>query len=183
MKEANGGWSAESTAQLEKLSKAELIQLVRLYSKLFLAVDAFWYLAVKEIVDEDTATACDLWVWERYSPYEFKRLMSLMNIKGNDLEAFAAASSFSPWFSNLNYRFTREEDNKLTFTVLECPTLQALRREGAGRENTICQQVEPRLFQIIIQSFNPKGKVIPIELPPEASKDSICCRWQFSIEE
>ncbi|GAG27580.1 unnamed protein product, partial [marine sediment metagenome] len=52
MKEANGGWPAESTTQLEKLSKAELIELVRLYSKLFLAVDAFWYLAVKEIVDE-----------------------------------------------------------------------------------------------------------------------------------
>jgi len=181
--EANGGRQAESTAQLERLSKAELIELVRLYSKLFLAIDGFWYLAVKEMVDDNMAIACDLWVWERYSTYELKRLMPFRNIKGNDLEAFATALGFSPWFSNLNYRFIREGENRLTLTVLECPTLQALKREGTGRENTFCREVEPQLFQMIIQSFNPKGKVIPIELPPEASGDSICCRWQFSIEE
>lgn len=183
MKEANSGQSEESTAHLEKLSKAELIELVRLYTKLFLAVDGFWYLAVKEMVDEDTATACDIWVWEKYTPYELKRLMQLRNIKGNDLEAFATALGFSPWFANLDYRLTREGENRLIFTVLECPTLQALKREGAGRENIICRQVDPQLFQIMIQSFNPKGKVIPIELPPETRGDGICCRWQFSLDE
>ena len=183
MKETNSNRRAESTAQLEALSREELIELVRLYSELFAAVDGFWYLAVKEIVDEDTAIACDLWVWDKYSRYELKRLMPLRNIEGNDLEAFATALGFSPWLLNLNYRFTREGQNKLTFTVLECPTLQALKREGTGRENTFCQQVEPQLFQIIIQSFNPKGKAIPIKLPPETNGDSISCRWQFVIEE
>jgi len=183
LKQANGDWPAEYTAQLEGLSKAELIELVRLYSKLFLAVDGFWYLAVKEMVDEDTATACDFWVWERYSPYEFKRLMPFRYITGNDLEAFATALGFSPWLSNLNYRLTHEGENKLTLTVLECPTLQALKREGMGRENSFCRQVEPQLFQTIIQSFNPKGIATPIELPPETRGSSICCRWQFSIEE
>jgi hypothetical protein len=183
VKEINSRYPAEAGAQLEDLSKAELIELVRLYSKLFLAVDGFWYLAVKEIVDEDAATASDLWVWEKYSPYELKRLMTLRNIEGNDLEAFATAIRFSPWFSNLTYRLTREGANGLTLTVLECPTLQALKREGAGRENTICRQVDPQLFQIMIQSFNPKGKCIPIELPLDTSGDGICCRWQFSVEE
>lgn len=182
MKESNSDRPAESTAQLDGLSKAELIELIQLYSKLFLAIDGFWYLAVKEIVDEDTATACDLWVWEKYSPYEFKRLMPLRNIKGNDLEAFATALGFSPWFLNLKYRFTLEGENKLTLTVLECPILQALKREGTGRENTFCREVESQLFQIIIQTFSPKGKAIPIELPPMTSEASICCRWQFTIE-
>jgi len=183
MKETNGDRQAESTARFEVLSREELIELVRLYSELFMAVDGFWYLAVKDIVDEDTAIACDLWVWDKYSRYELKRLRPLRNIKGDDLEAFATALSFSPWLLNLNYRFTREGQNKLIFTVLECPTLQALKREGAGRENTFCRQVEPQLFQIIIKSFNPKGKAIPIKLPPETSGDSISCRWQFVIEE
>ena len=183
MKEENGGQLVESTAQLERLSKEELLELVRLYSKLFLAVDAFWYLAVREKVDEDTATACDIWVWEKYTPYELKRLMSLRNIKGSDLESFATVLGFSPWFANLEYSLTRESENRLTFTVLECPTLEALKREGSGRENVICRQVDPKLFQIMIQCFNPRGKVIPIELPPETNGKSICCRWQFSLEE
>ena len=183
MKEPNGGRQVGSAAELEGLSKAELIELLRLYSKLLLAIDGFWYLAVKEMVNESTAAACDLWVWEKYSPYEFKRLMPLRNIKGSDLEAFATALGFSPWFSNLSCRFTREGENKLTLTVLECPTLQALEREGEGRENTFCREVEPELFQIIIQSFNSKGKATPVELPPETIGTGICCRWQFSIED
>jgi len=181
--EENGGRLVEFAAKLEELSKSELVELARLYTKLFVAVDGFWYLAVNEIVDEGTATACDFWVWEKYTLYELKRLMQLRNINGNDLEAFAAVLGFSPWFANLKYRLTREGENRLNFTVLECPTLQALRREGAGRESTICHKVDPHLYQIIIQSFNPKGRVIPIKLPPETSEDGICCRWQFSIEE
>ena len=183
MKEADSCKPAESTAQLEGFSKAELVELVRLYSRLFLAVDGFWYLAVKEVVDEDTATECDLWVWDRYTPYEIKRLMQLRKIKGSDLAAFATCFGLSPWFSNLTYRFTQEGENKLTLTVLECPTLQALEREGTGRENTICRKVDPELLQMYIQFFNPKGKANPIELPPRASGASICCRWQFVIEE
>ena len=183
MKEANGGQPVESVVRWEGLSRAELIELVRLYSRLFLALDGFWYLAVKEIVGEDKANACDFWVWDKYSRYEFKRLIPLCNIKGNDLQAFATAMSFSPWISNLNCRFALEGKDRLTFTVLECPTLEALKREGMGRENTFCQQVEPQLFQIIIQSFNPKGKATPVELPPETNQADICCRWRFSIEE
>lgn len=183
MKEAKSVRPAPSTVQLERLSKTELIRLLRLYAQLFLALDGFWYLAVKEIVDEETATACDLWVWDKYSRYEFKRTMPLRNITGNDLEAFAAVFGFSPWTSNLNYTFTFEGKNKLTFTVRECPTLAALKREGTGRENTFCQQVEPHLFQTIIQSFNPKGKAIPLELPPATGGDNICCRWQFALED
>ena len=177
------GEGSRPTVQLDGLSKAELVELVRLYSRLFLAVDGFWYLAVKELVGEDMATACDLWVWDRYSPYEINRLIQLRNIKGNDLKAFATTFSFSPWFSNLTYKFTQEAENKLTLTVLECPTLQALEGEGTGRENTICRQVDPELLQMYIQSFNPRGKAVPIELPPRTSGASICCRWQFIIEE
>ena len=56
MKDEKGDHLVDFTVQLEELSKAELIELVQLYSKLFLAVDGFWYLAVNALVDEDTAT-------------------------------------------------------------------------------------------------------------------------------
>ncbi|MGB2799468.1 MAG: DUF6125 family protein [Dehalococcoidia bacterium] len=168
---------------LEGLSKEELVELVRLYSKLFFAMDGFWYLAVRQLVSEDMATTCDLWVWDKYARYELKRLLPLMNIEGDDLAAFATAFSFSPWFSNLKHKFTREGENKVTLTVLDCPSLDAMRREGMGRENTFCPQVEQQLLQIFAQSFNPRARVIPIELPLKTSDDGICCRWQFVIDE
>jgi len=169
--------------ELEELSKEKLVELVRLHSKLFFAMDGFWYLAVRELVSEDMATTCDLWVWDKYARYELKRLLPLLNIEGDDLAAFAKAFSFSPWFSNLKHRFTQEDKNKVTLTVLDCPSLDAMKREGMGRENTFCHQVEQQLLQIFVRAFNPKARVIPIELPLKKSPDDICCRWQFIIDE
>ena len=173
----------ESMVQLESLSKAELIELVRLHCRLFLAMDGFWYLAVKELVSEEMATACDLWVWDRYTPYEIKRLLQLMNIEGNGLKAFAACFSLSPWYSNLTYELTQEGENRLVLTVLECPTLRSLEREGTGREKNICRGVDPEIFQKYVQFFHPKAKAIPIELPPREAGATICCRWEYIIEE
>ncbi len=183
MHKADSSSLAESTAHLETLSKEELIGLTKLYSKLFVAVDGFWYLAVKELVDEDTATACDFWVWDKYIRYEFKRLKRLMNIEGDDLAAFATTIRWSPWLLPWTYELTQEGKDKLTFTVLECPTLQAFAKEGAGREKTFCPQVEAQILQTIVEAFNPRGKAIPIVLPPEAREANICCRWQFVIVE
>ncbi len=183
MDKAEGTRTAESTAHLEALSRAELVELVKMYSRLFVAVDGFWYLATKELVDEDTATACDLWVWDKYFRYELKRLRQLMKTESDDLGTFITAFGLSPWSSNLSYSFTQDRENMLTFTVLQCPTLEAIKKEGAGRENTFCRQVEAKLFQMYIQSFNPRGQAVPVALPPETNEARICCQWQFVITE
>ena len=78
-------------ANLEDLSKAELVELARLYARLFFAMDGFWYLAVKELVDEDMATAVDLWVWDKYARYEVRRLLPLLKLQNDDLTSFAKA--------------------------------------------------------------------------------------------
>ncbi len=183
MKEADGSSPAESTAHLEALSKEELIELVRLYSRFFRAVDGFWYMAAQELVDEDTAIKCDLWVWDKYIRYEFKRLRQLIKVEGDDLAAFITTLGWSPWMLPWSYEATKVNENKLTFTLLECPTLRALEKEGAGRENTFCQRLCGPMQQIIVQSFNPRGRAIPVQLPPETSQSNICCRWQFVIDE
>ncbi len=179
----DGGSHTLPEANLEDLSKAELIELARLYARLFFAMDGFWYLAVKELADEDMATAVDLWVWDKYARYEVKRLLPLLKLQNDDLTSFARAFGFSPWFSNLKHTFTRDGENKVTLTVLDCPSLEAMKREGMGREKTFCSQVEPQLLRMVVQSFNPGARVVPVELPLKAREDDVCCRWQFVVDE
>ena len=177
-----GGGDTLPNVDLEELSKAELVELARLYTRLFFAMDGFWYLAVKELVDEDTATDVDLWVWDKYARYEVKRLLPLLNLQNDNLASFARAFGFSPWFSNLKHAFTRDASNKLTLTVLECPSLEAMKREGAGRERTFCSQVEPQLLRMVVQAFDHRARVVPVDLPLKAGDDDVCCRWQFVID-
>ena len=51
--------------KLEDFSKETLIELIKIYGRLYLSVDGFWFLAVREKVNNDTAIDCDLWVWEK----------------------------------------------------------------------------------------------------------------------
>lgn len=169
--------------QLEVLPREELVELARLYCRLFAAVDGFWYLAVKELVGEETATACDFWVWDRYTPYELKRLAQHRGIEGKGIHDFATCFSLSPWFSNLTYDLTPEGENRLIFTVRECNTLRSLEREGLGREKTICHQVDLEIFQRFAEHFSPRARVVPLELPPRQSGATICCRWAFIFDE
>lgn len=169
--------------KLEDFSKSQLVDLLNLYSRLFFAMDGFWYLALMESFDTATATEIDLQVWERYARYEARRLLPLMNIPNDDLSHFPTAFGLSPWFSNLDYSFVQKGPSELVLTVLECPSLEAMKREGTGREQTFCSQVEPQLLQMIVKSFHPQARVSPVELPLKQTRDDICCRWRFTLPE
>ena len=59
---------------LTTLSKEELIRLVKVYSRLFLALDGFWFLAVEDRFGYQAALDADIDAWEGYFPYEAKML-------------------------------------------------------------------------------------------------------------
>ncbi|MBN2099507.1 MAG: hypothetical protein JW753_07930, partial [Dehalococcoidia bacterium] len=57
--------AAEIDLKLEDLPRESLVALVRLYSRLMMDIDGFWFLSMKDRVGNEEAIACDNWVWER----------------------------------------------------------------------------------------------------------------------
>jgi len=167
--------------KLEDFSKGTLVELLKLYGKLFMAVDGFWYLSVMQKVNEVMATACDLWVWEKQAKYEIQRINQLLNIKGDDIPAFFKYLQLSPFYCNLEYEMDIRAGNLGMMTITRCPTLEALEKEGKNREKTFCDFVETRIFNILAKHANPNLKVIPLKLPPRENKGDICCQWEFRI--
>lgn len=167
---------------LEMFSKDTLIELMKLYSRFFRAVDGFWYLAVKEKVDNDKAMDCDMWVLEKLSQYEPKRIAKLMKIEGNDVAALVKVFQLNQWFWGLDYKLELKNRNHAVLTVVHCPTLVALEEEGEGRDESICQVVETKFFKDFASSFNPDIGVKYLKIPPRKSKDEICCQWEFKLE-
>jgi hypothetical protein len=76
--------------------------------------------------------------------------------------------------------FTNE--NRAALTVIRCPTLLALEKEGTGRESRICRDVDNMLFQIYAEYFNPAIGVTALSLPPRDSKEGFCCKWEFKLD-
>ncbi|MDY6881982.1 MAG: DUF6125 family protein [Desulfatiglans sp.] len=170
------------TIEFEKFSREALVGLLKVYAKLYSAIDGFWYLSVKERIDDDEALACDMWVWNKAVKYELDRLVKVLKIEGKNVTSLMKALQMSPWFWVFKYNMDIDNDDHAILTITECPTLAALEKEGTGREKRICQVVEPMIFQEYADYFNPSIKVDYLEIPPRKNRNGICCRWEFTME-
>ena len=56
-------------------------------------------------------------------------------------------------------------------TVTYCPTLDALEEEGEGREDEICNIVEPKILKAYASFFNPDIEVKCLKSPPRKSSE------------
>ncbi|MCK4222323.1 MAG: hypothetical protein KAX25_05565 [Dehalococcoidia bacterium] len=167
--------------RLEDFSKDFLLKLLELYSRLFLAIDGFWYLAVKKRAGNEEALSCDMWAWKKEVRYEMKRLRELLGIQGNDVVTLMKALQLTPFFQNVKCRIATTDRNHAVLTVTHCPTLEALEKEGEGRERGICKSIDATVFQEYADFVNPDIEARYLKLPPRQSKDEICCQWEFAL--
>lgn len=165
----------------EDFSSETLRDLLMLYSKMYMGVDGFWYLTVMEKFGSDAALDCDIKVWEKASRYEMKNVTKQLNIQGNDAVAFMKALQLSPWYWTVKTQIEIVDPNTAILTVTDCPTLNALEKEGSGRENEICKIAEPIILKAYASFFNPDVEVTCLQSPPRKSQDDIACKWQFKM--
>lgn len=158
-----------------------LAELAELYCQLFRVLDGFWYLAVKERLGDKEALACDLKVWEKMCRYEMDRITRTLNIQGNDIVALVKALQIEPLYRQTRYEVALKNKNNAVFTVTYCPILEALEKEGEGRERDICTLVSAEVLRNYAAFFNPNIVTRCLQAPPRKSEDDICCQWEFVL--
>ena len=179
-----GDYSGEFNPDLkfEDFSPEFLRNLLRIYGKFYIALDGFWYLGVKEHINNETALKVDLWAWDKATRYELKRLVTMAGIKGDGIDALFKFLQIVPWMQVTEYHAELESPQRGILTVTKCSILEALEREGQGREAEICHEVDSLVLRRYAEFFNPNIKVEPLFLPPREDREGICCRWEFTLE-
>ncbi len=165
-----------------QLSRETLGKLLTAYSDYIRKVDGHWYLSVMKRCGNDVAFECDSEVWEEMAAYTIRETCRLLDIRGDDVETFLKAMQVNPW--TLTYKCKIELVNKDHgfITFYDCPTLEALEREGGGRWESICNDLEVRLMEVKAHAVNPKIKSTPVKLPPREPGSDLCCRWELKLE-
>jgi len=156
-----------------------LTNTLELYRKMFLAIDGFWFLGIKDQFGEDVAMDRDLWAWDKYIRYEYKHLMKMFNIEGDDVGTLFKLMQLSAWAGNLKIEWELKNAAHGIVRVVKCHTLDALLKEGQGRECYFCHVVEQKMFDMQARHLNPKMKARPLLLPPESIGGPICCEWEI----
>jgi len=162
-------------------SHEALEKLINTYSRLYKALDGFWYLAVMDRSSNDEALECDIVVWEKLAVYEMDKITKAFNITGKDVEALMKAFQLTPWAWNIKSEFEIISRDHCIWKVIHCPTVNALELEGNGRENDICNNVEVRINQAYASFFNPDIRVTRLTTPPRKNKDDYYCTWEFKL--
>jgi hypothetical protein len=166
---------------LEQYDRETLLKLMKAYSRLYISVDGFWYLAVKNDAGDGKALDYDIWVWEKMYKREIDRITAALGIKERDVLSYLKIFTMTPWFHSIEYEVKIEDNNRGILTINHCPTLLTLEKEGEGREKNICNVVDIDYFKKACKYFNPDMECKPILIPPRNKKEGICCQWEFTI--
>jgi hypothetical protein len=73
---------SSADSKLKGLSKEEPVELVKLSSRMILAVDGLWYLSVKELAGNDKAQERDNWIWDKVMKFYVNDLAGLLSPSG-----------------------------------------------------------------------------------------------------
>ena len=115
--------------ELNALSKEELIRLIDLYSKNWLAMDGVWFQSVEQKFGMDEAMEHDREAWRRFTVIEARRIKEFLGLPERaGLEGLAKALALR-FYANINRDEITLEGNTLLYRVLECRVQTARRRK------------------------------------------------------
>ena len=166
---------------LQNLSREELITLIDIHAKSWLAHDGCWFLAAEEKYGLETAIALDTRSWERFSPAEAQRIMKAFNIPENGgLDALEKALGYRLYATVNRDAVERPTENKLIYKMIDCRVQQARRRKGLP--DFPCKSVGVVEYTKFAETIDPRIKTRCLQCPPDAREESDhTCAWEFTI--
>ncbi len=166
---------------LEALSREQLVELLGIYSKNWLALDGLWFQSVERKLGMDEAMEHDREAWRDFTAIEARRIKAFLGLPEQaGLEGLARALSLR-LYANLNREAITIHGSTLTYRVLDCRVQAARRRKGMSYHP--CKSVGLVEYAGFAQVIDPRISCRCLSCYPEASDDTCACAWQFTLEE
>lgn len=164
---------------LETLSREELLKLVSVYAKNWLAHDGCWFLAAEEKYGMATALELDTKSWQRFAVAEARRIMKAFDIPPNGgLKALEKALQFRLYAAINRQEVEWVDDHLMIFRMVECRVQQTRRQKKLP--DFPCKSVGVVEFSQFAKTIDPRIKTRCIACPPDAVADFFC-GWEFTI--
>jgi len=165
--------------ELKELSREDLIKLVEVYAKNWLAHDGCWFLAAEEKYGLDAAIELDAKSWERFAVAEARRIMKVFDIeKSGGLHALENALKYRLYSAINKQEASWAAEGTLEYRMIEC-RVQATRRRK-GLPDFPCKSVGIVEFTQFAKTVDPRIRTECITCPPDSVGDSYCA-WRFTL--
>lgn len=165
---------------LNALSKEELIQLIEIYSKNWLAMDGVWFQSIENKYGMDEAIYHDMEAWKKFTVIEARRIKEFLTLPEQaGLEGLAKALSLR-FYANINRDEIAICDNTLTYRVVECRVQTARKRKNMGFHP--CKSVGVIEYSQFARVIDNRISCRCLSCYPDVTDDSCSCSWLFTLE-
>ncbi len=165
---------------LSSLSKEELIQLIDIYSKNWLAMDGVWFQSIESKLGMDEAMFHDAEAWRRFTVIEAKRIKEFLSLPDNaGIDGLAKALRLR-FYANINEDIIETDGNTLTYTSVNCRVQRA--RERKGMPFHPCKSVGIIEYSGFAKAIDSRFTCECISCYPDITDNSCCCKWRFTLE-
>lgn len=164
---------------IEKLSKDELIKLIKVYAKNWLAHDGCWFLAAEEKYGIEAAIELDTKSWYRFTVAEARRIMKEFNIPENGgLKSLEQAFGYRLYAAINKQEIELIDDKTMVFRMVECRVQKT--RSEKNLPPFPCKSVGIVEFMRFAQTIDSRIRTRCISCPPDPVTNAFCA-WEFTI--
>lgn len=166
---------------IDRLSREDLLKLLDVYAKNWLAHDGCWFLAIEQRYGHDAALEMDTHAWEMFAAAEARRIMRAFDIpEQGRLPALAKALSLRA-YARINPQEIRwAAPDTLIFRMVECRVQTA--RERKGLPPFHCTPVGLAEFTTFARTVDSRIQVRCLGCPPNPARDAACA-WEFTLKD
>jgi len=192
---------------LASFSKDQLIELIGIYSKNWLAMDGVWFQSVERKFGMDEAMFHDVEIWKRFTVTEARRIKAFLHLEEHPgLEGLATAlrlrfyGSINEDSVELIYDDPENAENsetsrnagtagtlikdsgvkasRLVYTMVDCRVQTA--RAKKGMEFHPCKPVGEVEYSGFAKEIDGRIVCRCLSCYPEITDTGCCCKWEFT---
>ena len=165
---------------LESLSREQLVELLSLYAKNWLAMDGVWFQSVEEKFGMEEAMYHDTEPWRRFTVIEARRIKAFLHLPEHPgLEGLAKALSLR-FYANLNRDGVEIQGNTLVYRVKECRVQSARARKGMPLHP--CRPVGLIEYAGFAKEIDDRITCECLSCYPEVHDPDCSCAWKFTLQ-
>lgn len=165
---------------LDQYEKKELIELIEIYSKNWLAMDGLWFQSVEKKFGMDEAMEHNCNAWGTFTKLEAQRIKKFLNLPDNSgIEGLNKAIQLR-LYANINDDEIIIKDNVLIYRVLDCRVQNARKRKGM--EFHPCKSVGIIEYSVFAKAIDAGFETEVLSCYPEITDETCNCAWKFTLK-
>jgi hypothetical protein len=166
---------------IEQLEKADLLRLIDIYSKNWLAMDGVWFQSVEHKFGMEEAIEHDENAWRRFTVIEANRIKQFLNLPEKaGIEGLKKALAFR-MYANINEDEIIVKDNVLIYRTLDCRVQNARKRKGMAFHP--CKSVGIIEYTDFAKTIDDRFTCEAISCYPDITEETCNCSWKFTLTE